>query len=87
MRGTWRHRKRSSFDRVDAVDATEISMMNKQHVKSAAKKVEGAAKEAAGKLAGDKSLELKGKAAKAEGKAREVIADAEEAAKKARDHD
>lgn len=56
--------------------------MDKQHVKGAAKKAEGSVKEAAGKMAGDKSLEMKGKKDKAEGKIREKVGDAKDAIRK-----
>jgi uncharacterized protein YjbJ (UPF0337 family) len=49
--------------------------MNKEHVKSAAKKAEGTLKEAAGKAIGDKSLEMKGKLDKAKGEVREKVGD------------
>ena len=54
--------------------------MNKQHAKGAADKVEGAAKEAAGKVTGDKKLEAKGKAKKAEGEAHKIAGDVKDAA-------
>jgi uncharacterized protein YjbJ (UPF0337 family) len=53
-------------------------VMSKDHLKGAAKKVEGTIKEAAGKLSGDRSLKLKGKAAKAEGQIRLIAADAKD---------
>jgi uncharacterized protein YjbJ (UPF0337 family) len=49
--------------------------MNKEHVKSAAKKAEGTLKEATGKAIGDKSLEMKGKLDKAEGEVCEKVGD------------
>jgi len=49
--------------------------MNKEHVKSDAKKAEGTLKEATGKAIGDKSLEMKGKLDKAEGEVREKVGD------------
>lgn len=57
--------------------------MDKEHIKGAAKKVEGAAKEALGKVIGDRSLELKGKADKIEGEMHDTIGDAKDAAEKA----
>lgn len=49
--------------------------MDKEHIKGAAKKVEGSVKETAGKMTDDKSLELKGKADKAEGNIRDAAGD------------
>nr|WP_321359881.1 CsbD family protein [uncultured Hyphomonas sp.] len=49
--------------------------MDKEHVKSAAKKAEGTLKEATGKAVGDKSLEMKGKMDKAEGEVRDKVGD------------
>jgi uncharacterized protein YjbJ (UPF0337 family) len=57
--------------------------MDKEHLKSAADKVSGAAKEAAGKVTGDKRLEAEGKVDKIKGEAREVLGDAKDAARKA----
>jgi uncharacterized protein YjbJ (UPF0337 family) len=56
--------------------------MDKEHVKGAADKVAGAAKDAAGKMTGDKSLQAEGKLDKAKGEAREFIGDAKDAMKK-----
>ena len=49
--------------------------MDKEHIKGAAKKVEGTLKEAAGKMTDDKSLELEGKADKIEGNIRDAAGD------------
>lgn len=57
--------------------------MDKEHIKGAADKVSGAAKEAAGKVTGNKKLEAEGKIDKAKGEAREFIGDVKDAAKKA----
>ncbi len=57
--------------------------MDKEHVKSAAKKAEGTLKEATGKAVGDKSLEVKGKMDKAEGEVRDKVGDAKDAVDKA----
>ncbi len=57
--------------------------MDKEHVKSAAKKAEGTLKEATGKALGDKSLEVKGKMDKAEGEVRDKVGDAKDAVDKA----
>lgn len=56
--------------------------MDKEHIKGAAKKAEGSVKEAAGKIAGDTSLEMKGKADKAEGNIRNAAGDVKDAFKK-----
>ena len=60
--------------------------MDKEHVKGAADKVSGAAKEAAGKMTGNKKLEAEGKIDKAKGEAREFIGDVKDASKKADKH-
>jgi len=60
--------------------------MDKEHVKGAMDKASGAAKEAAGKLTGDKKLEAEGKIDKAKGEARDVIGDVKDAAKRADKH-
>lgn len=60
--------------------------MDKEHVKGAMDKASGAAKEAAGKLTGNKKLEAEGKIDKAKGEAREVIGDVKDAARKADNH-
>ena len=57
--------------------------MDKEHVKSAADKASGAAKEAAGKMTDNKKLEAEGKLDKAKGEAREFVGDVKDAAKKA----
>jgi len=57
--------------------------MDKEHVKSAADKVSGATKEAAGKLTGNKKLEAEGKIDKAKGEVREALGDAKDAARRA----
>lgn len=55
--------------------------MDKEHLKGAADKVKGAAKDAAGKLAGDKKMQAKGKFDKAKGAAHNVAGDVKDAAK------
>ncbi len=55
--------------------------MDEEHIKGAAKTVEGAVKETIGKVTGDKSLELKGKADKVEGDIRHAAGDAKDAVK------
>ena len=57
--------------------------MDKEHVKGAADKASGAAKDAAGKMTGDKKLEAEGKMDKAKGAARDFIGDAKDSAKRA----
>jgi uncharacterized protein YjbJ (UPF0337 family) len=57
--------------------------MDKEHMKSAADKVSGAAKEAAGKATGNKKLEAEGKVDKVKGAAREILGDAKDAARRA----
>ncbi len=57
--------------------------MDKEHLKGAADKASGAAKEAAGKLTGNKKLEAEGKIDKAKGAARDFIGDVKDAAKRA----
>lgn len=53
--------------------------MDKQHVKGAADKASGAAKEGVGKAMGDASLEAKGKLDKAKGEARNIAGDVKDA--------
>lgn len=56
--------------------------MDKEHLKGAADKASGAAKEALGKATGNKKLEAEGKLDKAKGEARGVVGDAKDAMKK-----
>ena len=56
--------------------------MDKEHVKGAAKQAEGTLKEKTGEAIGDKSLEMKCKADKAEGKVRDKVGDVKDAIKK-----
>ncbi len=53
--------------------------MDKQHIKGAAKKVEGSIKEAAGKATGNDRLENEGKLDKAEGHVRSAVGDIKDA--------
>jgi uncharacterized protein YjbJ (UPF0337 family) len=63
-------------------------VMEKEHVKGAFEKVKGSVEDAAGKLTGDKKLQVEGKVDKAKGAAHETIGDIKDAAKKhARDDD
>ena len=59
--------------------------MNREHVKGAADKAEGASKEGAGKLTGDKDMEAEGRMDKAKGAARNVAGDVKDAARDAAD--
>lgn len=56
--------------------------MDKEHIKGAAKKVEGDIKSAAGKLTGNEKLQAEGEAKKVEGEARELAGDVKDAFKK-----
>ncbi len=55
--------------------------MEKEHLKGAAKTAEGQIKETAGKLTGDKKLEVEGKLKQAEGEVRKAVGDAKDAIK------
>ncbi len=57
--------------------------MDKQHVKGAADKTSGAAKEAAGKMTDNKKLEADGKLDKAKGAARDFVGDVKDGARRA----
>lgn len=59
--------------------------MDKEHVKGAADKAKGAIKDAAGKLTGDKELQVEGKMDKAKGAAHSAAGDVKDAVKKAAD--
>jgi uncharacterized protein YjbJ (UPF0337 family) len=59
--------------------------MDKEHLKGAADKAKGAVKEAAGKMTGDKRLEVEGKMDKAKGEARQALGDVKDAIKHAND--
>ena len=56
--------------------------MDKEHVKGAADKAKGAIKEVAGKVTGDKELEVEGKVDKAKGDVHNVVGDVKDALKK-----
>lgn len=60
-------------------------MVDKEHIKGAAQKVEGAIKDAAGKLTGNEKLQAEGKADKAAGAARESVGDVKDAGRKVGD--
>ncbi|MBV9137488.1 MAG: CsbD family protein [Hyphomicrobiales bacterium] len=57
--------------------------MDKEHLKGAANKIKGTAKDAAGKALGDKKMQAEGKFDKAKGAAHNVAGDAKEAARQA----
>ena len=59
--------------------------MDKEHIKGAAQKVEGAVKDAAGKVMGNEKLQAEGKADKAEGAARESVGDVKDAGRNVAD--
>ena len=57
--------------------------MDREHVKGAADKAKGAIKDAAGKVTGDKELQVEGKLDKAEGSAHNAAGDVKDAMRKA----
>jgi uncharacterized protein YjbJ (UPF0337 family) len=57
--------------------------MDKEHVKGAADKAEGAIKDAAGKVMGDKKLQAEGKFDKAKGSAHDAVGDVKDTLRKA----
>jgi uncharacterized protein YjbJ (UPF0337 family) len=59
--------------------------MDKEHVKGAIDKAQGAIKDAVGKMMGDKKLQAEGKMDKAKGTAREALGDAKDTVKRAGD--
>jgi uncharacterized protein YjbJ (UPF0337 family) len=52
--------------------------MDREHVKGAADKAKGAIKEAAGKVTGDKELQMEGKLDKAKGSIHNAVGDAKD---------
>ncbi len=58
--------------------------MADQHVKGAVSTAKGSVKEVAGKVAGNRELEAKGKVQKVQGKARGVLGDAADAVSRVR---
>ena len=60
-------------------------MADEQHAKGFAKKVEGAVKDAAGKLTGNENLQAEGKADKLEGSGREAAGDVKDAGRNVAD--
>jgi uncharacterized protein YjbJ (UPF0337 family) len=59
--------------------------MDREHVKGAADKAEGAIKDTAGKVTGDKELQTEGKMDKAKGSAHNLAGDVKDAVRKAGD--
>ncbi|RXH37944.1 CsbD family protein [Bradyrhizobium zhanjiangense] len=59
--------------------------MDREHVKGAANKAKGSIKEGAGKLTGDKNLQMEGKADKAKGAVHNAAGDVKDAARDAAD--
>ena len=59
--------------------------MDKEHIKGAAQKVEGALKDAAGKVTGNEKLQAEGKADKAAGAARQTAGDVKDAGRNVAD--
>jgi uncharacterized protein YjbJ (UPF0337 family) len=57
--------------------------MDKEHLKGAADKAEGAIKDAAGKVTGDKKLQAEGKFDKAKGAAHDAVGDVKNAVRQA----
>ena len=57
--------------------------MDKEHIKGVADKAKGAVKDAAGKMTGDKDLQVEGKMDKAKGEAHKLAGDMKDAIKKA----
>jgi uncharacterized protein YjbJ (UPF0337 family) len=58
-------------------------LMDSEHVKGAADKAKGAIKDAAGKVTGDKELQVEGKLDKAKGAAHNAAGDAKDAVRDA----
>jgi uncharacterized protein YjbJ (UPF0337 family) len=61
--------------------------VDKEHVKGAADKASGAAKEALGKATDNKKLEAEGKLDRAKGAARDFVGDVKDAARRADETD
>jgi len=61
--------------------------MDSEHVKGAADKAKGAIKDAAGKVTGDKELQVEGKLDKAKGAAHNAAGDAKDAVRDASKND
>lgn len=59
--------------------------MDKEHIKGAAQKVEGAVKDTIGRLTGNEKLQAEGQADKAAGAARQVAGDVKDAGRNVAD--
>ena len=70
------------FRCLDVDNYQRRSKMNDQHVKGAADKIKGAAKDAVGGLTGDSKLQAEGKLDKAKGAAHNAAGDVKDAVKK-----
>jgi uncharacterized protein YjbJ (UPF0337 family) len=57
--------------------------MDREHIKGAADKIKGAAKDTAGKVTGDKKMQAEGKMDKAKGAAHNAVGDAKDTARDA----
>jgi uncharacterized protein YjbJ (UPF0337 family) len=57
-------------------------MVDKENIKGRVKQAEGAVKDAAGKITGNKDWQAEGKADKAEGKVRDAVGNLKDAARK-----
>jgi uncharacterized protein YjbJ (UPF0337 family) len=69
---------------VPSLQFSEEMIMDKEHVKGAADKAKGAIKDAAGKVMGDRKLQVEGKLDKLKGAAHEALGDAKDALKRPR---
>ncbi len=58
--------------------------MDKEHIRGAADKAKGAVKDAAGKITGDKEMQVEGKMDKAKGEAHRAAGDIKDAARDAK---
>jgi uncharacterized protein YjbJ (UPF0337 family) len=65
----------------------ENGTMDKEHIKGAADKAKGAAKDTVGKVTGDTKMQAEGKVDKAKGTAHKVAGDLKDAARDATDND
>jgi uncharacterized protein YjbJ (UPF0337 family) len=63
--------------------ARKEEIMDREHIKGAADKAQGAIKDAAGKVTGDKELQAEGKMDKAKGAVHSAVGDAKDAVKNA----
>ena len=65
------------------INPTQELYLDREHVKGAADKAKGAIKDAAGKVTGDKELQVEGKLDKAKGSAHNAAGDVKDAMRKA----